>query len=86
MSPIIAVYVNKTTVNYPGAFEVFAINASITYECEWYWLVYSDDDDGAILTDLAKGDDQNGLGSNCSEVLRAVNVTNEESQIDSSLI
>jgi hypothetical protein len=57
MNAVIAVYVNRTTVSYPGAYEVFATNASVNYNCSWYWLVYSPDDNGAMLTDLAKGDD-----------------------------
>ena len=86
MHHIIAVFVNRTTIEYPGAFEVFGINATVNYNCSWYWLVYSSADSGAILKDLAKTDDSHEVNGNCTSVLKEVNVTNDTSSITEQLV
>jgi len=75
--PIIAVFANRTTVPYPGAYEVFGQDATIQYACAWYWLVYSSAEQGHVLKNLVKGEGQDSSTQNCTEVLEGLNVTSQ---------
>lgn len=75
--PIIAVFVSRVTVPDPAAPENSVGNATVKYNCTWYWLVYGEAGDGHVLKDLASGDGQDENAGDCEAVLRGLNVSSQ---------